>query len=76
MTSKIAHMEKAKINVRDEKELKLWIKIIASVYKNGGDISKLADILWRSFDYEIQGLEQKIKPRKKVRVLPWTGLGK
>lgn len=76
MTSKIAHTEKAKINVRDEKELKLWIKIIASVYKNGGDISKLADILWRSFDCEIQGLEQKIKSRKKVGVLPFTGLGK
>ena len=28
------------INVRDEREFKLWVKFIASVQKDGGDINK------------------------------------
>lgn len=45
------------INVRDEKEFKLWIKIIASIYRNGGDIKNPSDILWRSFQKEIENIE-------------------
>jgi hypothetical protein len=59
MGSKITPTEKGKINVRDEREFKLWIKFIASVYKNGGDINKPADILWESFQGEIRMAERR-----------------
>ena len=59
MGSKITPTEKGKINVRDEREFKLWIKFIASVYKNGGDINKPADILWKSFQGEIRMAERR-----------------
>jgi hypothetical protein len=54
MDSKITHSRKATINIMDEKEFKLWLKFIISVDKNGGDISKPADILWRSFQGKIK----------------------
>jgi hypothetical protein len=61
MGSKITPTEKGKINVRDEKEFKLWIKFIASVYKSGGDINKPADILWKSFEGEIKMAETRCR---------------
>jgi hypothetical protein len=61
MDSKISTTEKGKINVRDEKEFKLWIKFIASVYKSGGDINKPADILWKSFEGEIKMAETRCR---------------
>jgi hypothetical protein len=36
------------INVRDEREFKLWVKLIASIQKDGGNISKPLEVLWRS----------------------------
>lgn len=68
MNSKINPAEKATINVRDEKEFKLWIKFIASVYKNGGDINKPADILWRSFEGEIKMVEKRCRVRGRAPI--------
>lgn len=47
------------INVRDERDFKLWVKFIASVQKDGGDINKPLEILWRSVNSEFKALEQK-----------------
>ena len=49
------------IDVRDEREFKLWVKFIASVHKDGGDINKPVDILWKSVQSEIQLTERKPK---------------
>jgi hypothetical protein len=51
------------INVRDEKEFKLWVKFIASVQKDGGDINGPLEILWRSVNSEFKALEQKENKR-------------
>lgn len=54
-----------KIDIRDEREFKLWVRFIASVYKNGGDINKPSEILWRSVIEEINPVSQK---RKKIGI--------
>jgi len=57
MNSKTNPMGNSKINVRDEREFKLWIKFIASVHTNGGDIKKPIDLLWKSLEDEIKTTE-------------------
>lgn len=42
------------INIRDEKEFKLWIKFIISVEKKGGRIDKPINILWESVRHELR----------------------
>ena len=64
-TKKSSLCNSTKIDIRDEKEFKLWVRFIASVYKNGGDINKPSEILWRSVVDEINPISQK---RKKIRV--------
>ena len=54
------------INVRDEREFKLWVKFIASVQKDGGDINRPLDILWRSVNSEISSLEREEKTVKRL----------
>ena len=54
------------IDVRDEREFKLWVKFIASVQKDGGDINRPLDILWRSVNSEISSSEQKEKTLKRL----------
>ena len=54
------------INVRDEREFKLWVKLIASIQKDGGNISKPLEVLWRSVREEFEVLEKKSKRRSKV----------
>lgn len=54
------------INVRDEKEFKLWVKFIASIQKEGGDINKPLQILWESVKTELDLLEKKSKGRDKI----------
>jgi hypothetical protein len=49
------------IDVRDEREFKLWVKFIASVHKDGGDINKPIEILWKSVQSEIQSVERRLK---------------
>lgn len=49
------------INVRDEREFKLWVKFITSVNNNGGDINKPLDILWKSVQSEIALKDKKPK---------------
>lgn len=46
------------INVRDEREFKLWIKFIASIQKEGGNINKPLEILWDSVNREFENLEK------------------
>lgn len=53
------------INVRDEREFKLWVKFIASVQKDGGDINRPLEILWRSVNSEFRALEQQKKVSKR-----------
>lgn len=54
------------INVRDEKEFKLWVKFIASIQKDGGNISKPLEILWNSVKDEFDLLESKSSKRSKM----------
>jgi hypothetical protein len=54
------------INVRDEKEFKLWVKLIASIQKEGGNISKPLDILWESLNYEFSLLEKEAKKKNMI----------
>ena len=54
------------INVRDEKEFKLWFKFIASIQKDGGNISKPLEILWNSVKEEFDLLEKKSRGRSKI----------
>ena len=49
------------INVRDEKEFKIWVKLICSINKEGGDITTPLNILWKSVEEEIQILEKRAK---------------
>ena len=58
--------KKEGINVRDEREFKLWVKFIASVQKDGGDINRPLDILWRSVNSEISSLEREEKTIKRL----------
>jgi hypothetical protein len=53
------------INVRDEREFKLWVKFITSVQKDGGDINRPLEILWSSVNSEFISLEQKRKAHKR-----------
>lgn len=57
--------EEGTINVKDEKEFKLWVKFIASIHKDGGDIRKPIDILWKSIEKEICDPMKKGKRDKK-----------
>jgi hypothetical protein len=61
MESKRNSFKMEGIDVRDEREFKLWVKFIASVHKDGGDINKPVDILWKSVQSEIQLTERKSK---------------
>lgn len=54
------------INVRDEKEFKLWVKFIASIQKDGGNINKPLEILWNSVKEEFDLLEKKAKERGRI----------
>lgn len=45
---------KGTINVNDEFEFKMWVKMIASIHKNGGDIKKPTDLLWKSVEKEVR----------------------
>jgi hypothetical protein len=56
---KISSSRNSSINVRDEREFKLWVKFIASVHKEGGDIKKPIDILWNSLRDEITSVEMR-----------------
>jgi hypothetical protein len=53
------------INVRDEREFKLWVKFILSIQKDGGDINKPLEILWKSVNYEFMLLEEKEKASRR-----------
>ena len=53
------------INVRDEKEFKLWVKFIASIQKDGGNISKPLEILWNSVKEELDLLDRKSRSRSR-----------
>jgi hypothetical protein len=68
MNGKCESMDKAFIDIKDEKEFKLWLKFIASVYKNGGDIKKPVDILWKSIEEELTNLNSKNKIRRKREI--------
>jgi hypothetical protein len=61
MDSNISSGKNSTINVKDEKEFKLWIKFIASVHKNGGDINKPTDILWKSILGEIRTTDKRCR---------------
>ena len=54
------------INVRDEREFKLWVKLIASIQKDGGNISKPLEVLWKSVREEFEVLERKSRGRSKI----------
>jgi hypothetical protein len=54
------------INVRDEREFKLWVKFIASIQKDGGNISKPLDILWNSVRKEFEELDKKSKRESRI----------
>jgi hypothetical protein len=54
------------INVRDEKEFKIWVKLICSIHRDGEDISKPLNILWKSVQEEIDILERKSKYLDKI----------
>jgi len=69
MNGKCESMDKAFIDIKDEKEFKLWLKFIASVYKNGGDIKKPVDILWKSLEEELTNLNSKNKIRRKREIV-------
>ena len=61
MESKRNSFEMEGIDVRDEREFKLWVKFIASVHKDGGDINKPIDILWKSVQSEIRSTEKRTR---------------
>jgi hypothetical protein len=42
------HTKKGTIDVQNEFEFKMWVKMIASIHSKGGDISKPTEILWKS----------------------------
>ncbi len=65
MNTKSESIDRAFIDIKDEKEFKLWLKFIASVYKNGGDIKKPVDILWKSLEGELSSINSKNKIRRK-----------
>ena len=69
MNPGIAPREKSTINVRDEKEFKLWVKFIASVHREGGDIRKPIDVLWRSIENEIKASDKGCKSKRGELVL-------
>jgi hypothetical protein len=68
MNSVTVPREKGTINVRNEKEFKLWVKFIASVHKEGGDIRKPIDVLWKSIESEIKPASN-YRGRKKELIL-------
>lgn len=54
------------IDVQNEKEFKLWVKFIASIKKEGGDINKPLEILWKSVNYQFELLKHKNNDTKKL----------
>lgn len=58
-------MQNSLINVRDEKEFKLWVKFIVSVDKSGGDTRKPVDLLWRSVQEEIKMAEKGCRSQRR-----------
>lgn len=66
METSIKGSNSSRIDVRDEREFKLWVKFIASVYKNGGDISKPSEILWKSVKDQIK--IERSKYNKKIKL--------
>lgn len=66
METSIKGSKNSRIDIRDEREFKLWVKFIASVYKNGGDITKPSEILWKSVKEEIK--MERSKCNKKIRL--------
>lgn len=58
--------ERKGINVRDEKEFKLWIKLICSIQKEGGDISNPINILWNSIKEEIEITEKECRLKDRI----------
>ena len=65
MLSKVSSRKEG-INVRDEKEFKLWVKFIASIQKDGGNISKPLDILWNSVKEEFDLLDERSSRKRKM----------
>jgi len=49
------------INLKEEKEFKLWVKFILSIQKEGGDINKPLEILWRSIKKELDTSNKKLR---------------
>ena len=47
------HSKKGRIDVQNEFEFKMWIKMIASIHSKGGDISKPTEILWKSVQEKV-----------------------
>ena len=47
------HLNTGTIDIKDEFEFKMWIKMIASIHSKGGDISKPTEILWKSVQKEV-----------------------
>lgn len=47
------HQKKGTIDVQNEFEFKMWVKMIASIHSKGGDISKPTEILWKSVRNEM-----------------------
>ncbi len=68
MKTSIKGSKSSRIDVKDEREFKLWVKFIASVYKNGGDISKPSEILWQSVIDQIMTGKIKNNKREKLSI--------
>lgn len=66
MKTSIKDSKDSRIDIRDEREFKLWVKFIASVYKNGGDITKPSEILWKSVRDQIK--VEKNKFNRKIKL--------
>lgn len=49
------------INVKEEKEFKLWVKFILSIQKEGGDVNKPLEILWESVKKELDNSNKKLR---------------
>jgi hypothetical protein len=69
MNTKTEDIDRVFIDVKDEKEFKLWLKFIASVHKSGGDIKKPVDILWKSIEEELTSANSKNRIKKRRRAI-------
>jgi len=65
MKTSVENSRNSRIDVKDEREFKLWIKFIASVHKNGGDINKPTQMLWKSVADEIKFQEAKYRAKRR-----------